>query len=496
MLANNPTEELVVEVASIPPGSVEASSSSSVAKKTLSEHWRELAESRGFEWPGTEKDDRFANELCEAMDEPDGRAMIQKYHAMSQRHVASTGKIRLDLFLMLSIKENFMSAEQYYSAKEEIDKLFRRGEPSIAFFFMHLVTAESFERFQCKAINLDNAYASSSKADELGSPVTGETSTEENSTVKREENEEEESDGFVSDKAMVMAYGELETKIPDWIVALIVFAVKPGRVLDLNDSAKLHAITTMDTMFPGCTLADASMAMRGVDFMHMHGTIKEGDRFDPKLAHLSSRYSKMGVRESARLSITVVVPDSEKNVEPQLAFSRSFQTLLAYIICDKPPQIARSKVDAFDYTTRSELLLARKLRKFRREERKRMIKAGNLKKGESIAITVPERVFVHIQGVAKTNSNGERKYVPGEMYARLQSISAECAIAWLHCAMCGSESVLDWYWFMEAATVYSKFAENRTLFNKIEKSVKKVAADESKPSENGAADLTRSVSEN
>lgn len=447
------------------PKQAEAGSSS--ARKSLYENWRELLEERGFTWP--EEDEEFAKDLREAMEESDGAKVIERYHRLCRRRLNNSGHMRLALFLMLSIKLDFMSEEQYYGAKSRVDKLFEAGEPTSAFFFMHLVTSESVERFQCHAINLDRAYA--------GRPLDDASEDEaekEEDDEKEEEKSDEEDDGdFLSEKAMMMAFGEIETQVSDWVVAMVCFAQRPAEKLSLNDSAKLHAVTMMDTVFPGCTLADAEMAMRGIDFMHMYHSVKEGDRFQ-KLAQLSARYEKLGVRVSSRLSKIA----GAEHVDPRVAFGKSFQTLVAYIICDRPPQIPRSEVDGFDYTTRSELLLARTLRRFRRDERKRLIKAKEMKKDEKVAITIPEQVLLQVERIAKTNTKGERKYVPGELYARLRSISLECAIAWLHCAMCASESVLDWYWFMEGANVYSKFRENSGLFDQIQQTVKKLNEEE------------------
>jgi hypothetical protein len=457
---------------------VVAEAGSSSARKSMSEHWRELAEERGFSWP--EKDEEFSRDLREAMDEPDGVKMIEKYRRLCRHRISSTGEIRLELFLLISIKNNFMSPEQYYGAKERVDSLFELGNPTVAFFFNHVVTSQSLEKFQCKALHLDNVYTEVAKKEENNddSGDSEDNAEEKDEKVEqdgekddeKEEDEEEEKDSyFASNKAMMMAFGEIEIVIADWMIAFIVFAQEPAKVLSMNDSAKLHSVTMMDTMFPGCTLADVDVAMRGVDFMHIYHTIKEGDRFQ-RLGYLSAKDENRSVRACARLS-KVIDTGRKDGADPRISFGKSFQSLVAYIVCECPPNIPREDVENFDYTTRSELLLARTLRRFRREERKRLIKKKEMTKSDKVAITIPEQVLLQVERVARVGKNGERRLVPGELYARLKSVSLECAIAWLYCAMANSESVLDWYWFMEGANVYSKFRENRALFDQIEKAV-------------------------
>jgi transcription elongation factor Elf1 len=423
----------------------EATSTNTTQNAPMSQKWRELAESRGFEWP---TDPDLKKDLELAMDCQDGQEMIKRYLSMSQAkrsaRVKESGMIRLSLFLILSLKLNFMSPRQYITAREHIDELFSVPEKGAAFFFQYLTESEGVLRANVKAMQIERKK------------------------IGKETAEGEEAETIaVSRDSMSKAFDEMRVVAPSWVIGFLVFAQNSAEALDLVDFAKSFVVASMDISVDHCSLSDIDMAIRGISVMDVFDK-SEGDDPIRKIAEASSRHVNMGVRESARLSYY-----HAKQIDSKKSFGKSFNELVVYILCKTPPNITRKDEARFTYTELGLLGLSRKLRRAKKAARKQK------------AITIPEHVARVMSEMALSGQDGRPAYKPGDLYDLLSVVNKECAIGWLHCQMCGSENVIDWWWFMKGATVYSDFRANERALKEMNKDIQPTETGASSTSEDG-----------
>lgn len=417
--------------------------------RTTADAWKAKLSQLDMKWPEGE----FGERLVDAMNQENydqKLGAMHKYRALcaGDSTAKAAGGMRHAMFMMLSARLGFFSPEQEEFALPACDQFFCKPECGAGFFMQHFVEAhsmiEALER--AKEICVEKAKREQFKKncglDEISF---------------RPELPEE-----VSKEDMAEATSQLIAYVPDWVVVFICFSTTDLHKLGVLHYTKLHMAMHMDLMVDHCSLLDLDMGLRGADVMDVYMSEQDPKQKDVRVYALGVQNAMMDVRTSVA-SHYRRISGQNQNVNSSELMKDSFTRLVKYLMV-RSPDIDNRRLEDVDFGERSELILARRLRRVKKEYRqsrkreiKNKIKNGEIKEAHEVAATIAE-AFYH--ALAKISA--------GEEGVKLEAISLPGKMTWLYCTVARCESVVDWWWATEGASAYSKYRLLSDGINKCE----------------------------
>lgn len=441
----------------------------------LSDYWKHWAKVHGLPWPDdrAEEDKRFR--AIGAIMDDESVFFVRRYVTLCEsiaservnaRLAPHMGMLRARLFFAVSYHFDMISWKQKMVCdahplwSERITNVDARSfVVHNAMYGVHLLDA------------LESALASDmckNVTDEQIEHALNDTTT--SSDPSAVGGEEDVVDINIDTDVLSQKLKDAAPNIPKWLVAYVLCLPADPEMFTAVEVARILMLEFMDVCDVQCTLADVSVALRGVSVMDNFLKLsKRKTQYDAVLrtSKSATMFSKFGVRNAVDLEEDVY---EKKHADRLSRFAQSLANLYEYITAEEKPKIRASEYNQYKSTKKCEVRLAVMLRRAKERASERD------ENGESR--TVIESIYQVFQREKMRAENREKAKTGGgdgeddadtlydvskkSFFDEMKNISVETAIIWLHCSFASSSTIADFWWAMEGAQMLYKLV-NREL---------------------------------